>query len=212
MEEEEEEEEEEQHIEEGMDGESAEVFQIESDERNGNGETGLPLLPMEIWVHVFHYLSGPSLFRCEGVCRSWRKEVSHLIKTGQLDRRGLRLSRLDTMLSAVTEHRRSIWDSLSIMTDRRVLLVGVGVYTASGDNIIAVDARPLTDPLRPIDVSTELESEYEEDGHCITLYGKAGSSKPFRFLLEPGQWWEVILNIKQLRGGYDPMGGGMWAG
>jgi len=174
---------------------------------------GLPSLPMEVWVQVFTFLSGPSLFRCEAVCRAWREEISHLVHTGRLGRRGLRVSRLVTMTGAVTEHRRRVWDSLSIMADKRVVIVGVGVYTPSGETTICVDARPITDPLRPIDVSTELESDSEEDGRCLTLYGKPGSPKPFRFVLEAGEWWEFILNIQLRPGSHDPMGGGtVWAG
>jgi hypothetical protein len=26
--------------------------------------------------------------------------------------------------------------------------------------------------------------------------------------MEAGQWWEIMLNIRPQRGGYDPMGGG----
>ena len=45
----------------------------------------LPPLPMEVWVAVFHLLPGPSLLRCEGVCRQWRREVRHLVtRWGQL--------------------------------------------------------------------------------------------------------------------------------
>jgi hypothetical protein len=33
-----------------------------------------------------------------------------------------------------------------------------------------------------------------------------------RFLMEAGQWWEIMLNIRPQRGGYDPMGGGtVWS-
>ena len=37
----------------------------------------------------------------------------------------------------------------------------LGIYVPYGESIIAVDARPLTLPLRDIDVSTELDSIYE---------------------------------------------------
>ena len=54
--------------------------------------------------------------------------------------------------------------------------------------------RPLTEPLREIDVATELDSFYEgegegeekekgdDEGRIITLHGKQGSKKPFRWL------------------------------
>jgi len=174
---------------------SEEEEEIEEMEVDEDDERRLPSLPMEIWVEVFSYLSGPSLFRCEGVCRAWRQEVHNLVATGKLQRRGLRLGRLSKQSGAVTEHRRGKWHSLSLMVDRRIVLVGVGVYYPSGQTTICVDARPLTQPLRPIDVSTELESEEEEDGTCITLFTKRGTQKPFQFVLEPNVWWEVVLNI-----------------
>jgi len=173
-------------------GEEEDYENMDVDEAN---ERLLPCLPMEVWVGVFSYLSGPSLFRCEGVCRAWRQEVQHLVASGKLQRRGLRLTRLTKQTWAVTEHKRSIWHSLSLMVDRRIVLVGVGVYYPSGQTTICVDARPLTQPLRPIDVSTELESDEEEYGDCITLFTKPGTQKPFQFVLEPNVWWEVVLNI-----------------
>ena len=84
--------------------------------------------------------------------------------------------------------------------------MGVGVYLPSGETTICLDARPLTEPLRPIDVSTELHSSEEEGGTCLTLYGgKTTSGRPFRFLLEPGEWWELVLNIHLQKGAYDAM-------
>jgi len=177
--------------------EEEEIEEMEVDE---DDERQLPSLPMEVWVGVFSFLSGPSLFRCEGVCRAWRQEVHNLVATGKLQRRGLRLGRLSKQSGAVTEHKRGIWHSLSLMVDRRIVLVGVGVYYPSGETTICVDARPLTEPLRPIDVSTELESEEEEDGTCITLFTKRGTQKPFQFVLEPNVWWEVVLNISRQAG------------
>lgn len=125
-----------------------------------------------------------------------------------MTRRGLKCVRLVTdSRGGVTEHRRNVWDSISVMADTRVVIVGVGVYTPSGNTQVCVDARPLEDNLRPIDVATELDSSYEEDGKVMTLFGKQGSRKPFRFLLEPGQWWEIMLNIKPASKSYDPMSG-----
>lgn len=178
----------------------------EDEEMEKSEEVHVRSLPMEVWVQVFHYLPGPSLFMCEGVCRSWQHEVRHQVMTGCIPRRGLRLSRLTTIPGAVTEHRRRTWDTLSIMADRRVLLVGVGLYLPSGQTTICLDARPLAEPLRPIDVSTELDSSEEEGGTCLTLYGgKTTSGRPFRFLLEPGEWWELVLNIHLQKGAYDAM-------
>ena len=172
----------------------------------------LPRLPMEVWVTVLSHLDGPDLLRCEGVCRAWRAEIRHQLDTGLLTRRGLRCSRLRTEATGYTEHRRNIWDSLSVKCDQSVLIVGVGVYSPSGHTQVCVDARPLEDNLRPIDVATELDSINEEDGNIMTLFGKPGSTKPFRFRLEAEQWWELMLNISPVKTGYDPVSGGcVWA-
>ena len=180
------------------------VRDVEADE--------LPRLPMEVWVTVLSHLDGPDLLRCEGVCRAWRAEIRHQLDTGLLTRRGLRCSRLRTEATGYTEHRRNIWDSLSVKCDQSVLIVGVGVYSPSGHTQVCVDARPLEDNLRPIDVATELDSINEEDGNIMTLFGKPGSTKPFRFRLEAEQWWELMLNISPVKTGYDPVSGGcVWA-
>ena len=172
----------------------------------------LPSLPMEVWVTIFSHLSGPDLLRCEGVCREWREEIRHQVETGRITRRGLRCARLETEAGAYTEHRRNLWDSLSVKCDQDVVIVGVGVYSPSGHTQVCVDARPLQDNLRPIDVSTELDSMDEEEGAIMTLFGKPGSSKPFRFRLEAEQWWELMMNISPVKRGYDPVSGGcVWA-
>lgn len=172
----------------------------------------LPSLPMELWVSVFNHLEGPDLLRCEGVCRAWREEIRHQVDSGKVTRRGLRCCRLSTEATGYTEHRRNVWDSLSIKCDAPVLIVGVGVYSPSGHTQVCVDARPLEDNLRPIDVSTELDSFNEEDGNIMTLFGKPGSNKPFRFRLEAEQWWELMLNIGPMKRGYDPVSGGsVWS-
>ena len=44
---------------------SEEEEEIEEMEVDEDDERRLPSLPMEIWVEVFSYLSGPSLFRCQ---------------------------------------------------------------------------------------------------------------------------------------------------
>ena len=100
-----------------------------------------------------------------------------------------------------------MWDSVSVMSDTAVVIVGVGVYSPSGQTQVSVDARPLEDNLRPIDVSTLLDSWEEDEGRVMTLCNRPGSHKPFRFHLNPGQWWEIMLNIKPAKAGYDPMSG-----
>ncbi len=37
---------------------------------------------------------------------------------------------------------------------------------------------------------------YQDDEKITTLFGMQGCKKPFRFRLEPGAWWEIVLNIK----------------
>ena len=172
----------------------------------------LAWLPMEVWLIIFSQLEGPDLLRCEGVCRTWRQEIRHQVETGRITRRGLRCCRLRTEAGGYTEHRRNVWDSLSLKADAPVLIVGIGVYSPSGHTQVAVDARPLEENLRPIDVSTELDSSNEEEGNIMTLYGKPGSMKPFRFRLEAEEWWEMMLNIRPVRTGYDPVtGGSVWS-
>ena len=80
------------------------------------------------------------------------------------------------------EHRRATWDSISLASDTPVVITGVGVYTPSGQTQVCVDARPIVPDLRPIDVSTVLDSCYEEEGRAMTLFGKPGGpGKPFRY-------------------------------
>ena len=135
----------------------------------------LPELPMEVWVKVFSYLTGPDLFRCEAVCSSWHREIRYQVQEGRVSRRGLKCERLVTEVQGITEHRRNVWDSISVKASVRVVIVGVGVYSPSGVTTICVDARPIEDNPRPIDVSTELDSCYEESGVVTTLFGKPGS-------------------------------------
>ena len=52
--------------------------------------------------------------------------------TGRLTRRGLKCVRLQTEAGGCLEHRRGVWDSVSLMADRDVLITGVGVYSPSG--------------------------------------------------------------------------------
>lgn len=170
------------------------------------------MLPVEVWVQVFKFLEGPELYSCQQVCSDWNQEITHMMLTRPIGTRGLRCQRLSTHKGAIMEHRRCIWDSISLKADQSVLLTSVGVYTPSGSTAVAVDARPIEDNLRPVDMATELDSCYEEDGNTMSLYGKEGSGKPFSFHLEADQWWEIILNISPQRRGFDSLSGGtIWS-
>ena len=59
-----------------------------------------------------------------------------------------------------------------------MLLTGVGVFTPiGGQSIICVDARPIEDPLQPLDVKTQLDSEYgDSDKSTITVFSKVRSN------------------------------------
>ena len=72
------------------------------------------------------------------------------------------------------EHQRKIWDTITFRSSRALLLTGVGIFNPIGaQSIICVDARPIEDPLRPLDVKTKLESEYEDDDKStITIFSK----------------------------------------
>jgi len=175
------------------------------------GDYETTYLPIEIWVVIFRFLDGPELDACQQVCSTWKQEITNMILTGRVGARGLRCCRLslptapggpkalDTNIPydkfVLLEHRRRIWDSLCVRASVPVYLVGVGVFTPSGQTTICVDARPLEDDLRPIDTQTELDSCDEESGAAMTLFGKKGTKKPFKFLLEAGQWWEIVLNV-----------------
>ena len=72
------------------------------------------------------------------------------------------------------EHQSRIWDTISFRSSRPLLLTGVGVFTPLGaETIICVDARPIETPLRPVDVKTELDSEYgDADKSTMTVFSK----------------------------------------
>ena len=72
---------------------------------------------------------------------------------------------------------------------------------------VSVDARPIEDNLRPIDVSTLLDSWDEDEGRAMTLHGRPEqrTGKQFRFRLEAGQWWELVLNIKPIMAAFNPI-------
>ena len=60
------------------------------------------------------------------------------VVTGRLKRRGLKCVRLQTEAGGCLEHRRGLWDSVSLMADRDVLITGVGVYSPSGQTQVCV--------------------------------------------------------------------------
>ncbi len=73
---------------------------------------------------------------------------------------------LSVYLSIYLSSYPSIFQSLYLSIFLSIFLsiylsIYKGVYVPYGESIIAVDARPLTEPLREIDVSTELDSIYE---------------------------------------------------
>lgn len=81
----------------------------------------------------------------------------------------------------ILEHRRLTWDTISIRLSRPALLTGVGVFAPQGggsESLVCVDARPLVEPLRELDVATKLESEFfmkeggEVDKNRITIFSK----------------------------------------
>ena len=77
------------------------------------------------------------------------------------------------------EHQSRIWDTISFRTTRPILLTGVGVFTPVGSDcwISYVDARPIEEPLRQIDVKTKLDSEYgDSDKSTITIFSKVNKT------------------------------------
>ena len=78
------------------------------------------------------------------------------------------------------EHQRRIWDTISFRSTRPLLLTGVGVFPPVGSHAwtIYVDARPIDDNLRPLDVKTKLESEYgDSEKSTITIFSKVDYMK-----------------------------------
>ena len=74
------------------------------------------------------------------------------------------------------DHHKRIWDTISIKSNCDILLTGVGVYVPSTggsdcENLICVDARPLEEPLRPLDIETKLESILENP-QTMTIFSK----------------------------------------
>ena len=73
---------------------------------------------------------------------------------------------------SIIEHKKRIWDTVSLKSNCDILLTGVGVYTPTGSEaLICVDARPLEEPLRPLDVETKLDC-IEDDSNTITIFSK----------------------------------------
>ena len=56
-------------------------------------------------------------------------------------------------------------------------------------------------------MSTLLDSWDEDEGRAMTLHGRPEqrTGKQFRFRLEAGQWWELVLNIKPIMAAFNPI-------
>ena len=86
-----------------------------------------------------------------------------------------RCQRLRRRTNALLEHKKRVWDTISVRSSKPILLTGIGVYTPQGDaSTIHVDARPIEKDLRPIDVATKLECETNWDDSEITIFSKVG--------------------------------------
>ena len=83
--------------------------------------------------------------------------------------------RLGKKSDSVIEHKNRLWDTVSLKSNNfDLLLTGIGVFspsTGGGEVIISVDARPLQDPLRPLDLVTCLDS-IDDDEHTMTIFSK----------------------------------------
>ena len=82
--------------------------------------------------------------------------------------------RLGKKSDSVIEHTNRLWDTVSLKSNFDLLLTGIGVFspsTGGGEVIISVDARPLQDPLRPLDLVTCLDS-IDDDEHTMTIFSK----------------------------------------
>ena len=84
-----------------------------------------------------------------------------------------RCQRLRAKTKDLLEHKRRVWDTVSLRVSQPCLLTGVGVYSPQGDaSTIHCDARPIEDNLRPLDVATKLDSETNSDNTEITIFSK----------------------------------------
>eukprot|EP00093_Oithona_nana_P003798 03798.XXX_170840_169792_1 [CDS] Oithona nana genome sequencing. len=74
--------------------------------------------------------------------------------SGRLKNRAFICQRLSKASKDVLEHRPRTWDTVSLTPNFHLLITAIGVYVPSSGGsevVIKVDARPLKDPLRPID-------------------------------------------------------------
>ena len=91
------------------------------------------------------------------------------------------------MSDNVIEHTNRCWDTLCIRADFDVLLIGIGVFspsTGQAEVTISVDARPLIEPLRPLDLTTRLDC-VSDDKESLTIFAKVYLTAPKRgFVME----------------------------
>ena len=117
-----------------------------------------------------------------------------------------RLQTPETPSTSSAEHRRRIWDRISLKSSRAILLTGIGVYSPQGVNnggstVIHVDARPIESPLRKLDTATPLQSAADDvEAGTISVFAK----RPFH--LNGEEWWEVAVNIAYAGRGAPPFG------
>ena len=109
-------------------------------------------------------------------------------------------------------------------------MTGVGIYVPhggsggnGGETLICVDARPLVDPLRPLDVATELDSEYgNEEETELSIFSRVSSEKYHfphdlkyyfqkPFVIMANEWWEVALNVSSIKKKYGMGPSGLWS-
>lgn len=97
----------------------------------------VPILPVEVWLHVFKFLCSDSLWQCREVCTLWRGEVLRLVRTGGLAGRYLVCKRLFyTEGDDCLDHRKSIRNSLSVSVSSPVLLSGIYMYTGNDTDLL----------------------------------------------------------------------------
>ncbi|XP_059091699.1 uncharacterized protein LOC131887181 isoform X2 [Tigriopus californicus] len=160
-------------------------------------------LPREIWEKILDSLDTHGLQQAQNTCASWREIVLAYIMNGRLGNRALKLDRRRHSESdapgSLLEHRNCTWDSLLVQVDRPILLTGMGVYAPQGasETIISVDARPFVFPLRPLDVETKLNSEFEDSTNkVIGIFAKVP------FVIDSNSLWEMALNISTSRSAF----------
>jgi len=112
-------------------------------------------LPSELWEFILDYLDRKSLLQCQHTCHAWRTIVLAYVMSGRLKNRAFRCQRLSQASKDYLEHRPRTWDTVCLTPNFHLLITAIGVFVPSSGGsevIIKVDARPLEDPLRPIDV------------------------------------------------------------